>query len=95
MKDKPKNFIDMTGFKHFDLTVVEIDEEKTNKVNRERIYWRCQCVCGNFRSIDGKQLRNGKARKNCGCVPVPQENPASKKNYTQEELQLKKVQKDI
>lgn len=72
MREKPKNFIEMTGFKHFDLTVVGVDEEKTNRVNREKTYWKCQCVCGAFKSIDGRQLRNGKARKNCGCVPVPQ-----------------------
>lgn len=56
--------IDLTG-KHFGkLTVIEKDIEKSNK---HRIYWLCQCECGNTVSVYGVNLRNGRTQS-CGCL---------------------------
>lgn len=66
------NFINMTGVQYGNFTVIEIDEEKTNGTNRERVFWLCQCSCGNVKSIDGRQIRNKKARTNCGCIKTKQ-----------------------
>ena len=44
------------------LTVIEQEKEKKNR----RIYWKCQCKCGNIISVDTTRLLSGHT-KSCGC----------------------------
>jgi hypothetical protein len=46
--------------KYGDLTVIGIDEEKTNNSKKNEIYWSCICVCGNTKVARGCELKNGK-----------------------------------
>lgn len=57
-----KNIIDMTGQKIGKLLVLEQDGSYNGHA-----LWRCQCECGQIKSIDGHLLRNGSV-KSCGCV---------------------------
>lgn len=56
--------IDLTGRTYNKLTVIKLDEEKSN--NRVK-YWLCKCECGNTKSIEGSKLKNG-TTKACGCM---------------------------
>lgn len=44
------------------LTVVEFAGQNTRKNN----LWKCQCVCGNFRTVPASWLKQSSA-KSCGC----------------------------
>ena len=55
---------DLTGQKFGKLTVLERDTDKRNK---EKVYWKCQCDCGNIISVVGGQLKSGKTMS-CGCL---------------------------
>lgn len=44
------------------LVVLEVYERKNNKV-----YWKCQCDCGNITNVIGSSLKNGEC-KSCGCI---------------------------
>ena len=54
-------FKDLTGQKFGELTVIERDKNYTNKV-----YFYCQCSCGNYVSVESQSLRTGHTRT-CGC----------------------------
>ena len=54
----------LTGQKFGKLTVLERDIDKRNK---EKVYWKCQCDCGNIISVEGGQLKSGKTMS-CGCL---------------------------
>lgn len=58
--------IDLVGQKFGYLTVISLDEERTN--NNKRTYWFCKCDCGNpeIKSIRCDQLSSGRT-KSCGC----------------------------
>lgn len=56
------NFIDETGNKYGELTVLYRAEN--NKSGRAM--WHCRCSCGNELDVLGKNLRNGNT-KSCGC----------------------------
>ena len=58
-------FKDLTGQKFNHLTVIKLDEEKSNTKKK---YWICRCDCENhtIKSIRGDQLTSGKT-KSCGC----------------------------
>lgn len=62
---------DEVGNKYGLLTVLELDEEKTDNYkwsnNKHNAFWKCQCDCGNICSILGIYLRNGDV-KSCGCL---------------------------
>jgi hypothetical protein len=58
------NFIDLTGNKYGNLTVVERVPNKNG-----RTYWRCKCECGNEREIRGENLKSGKT-SSCYKCPV-------------------------
>ena len=49
--------IDLIGQKFGRLTVLERDADKRNK---EKVYWKCQCDCGNIISVVDGQLKSGK-----------------------------------
>ena len=53
--------IDMTNQKIGYLTVLEQDTSK-----KDYIYQKCQCQCGNIKSIKGTDLRTGRV-VSCGC----------------------------
>lgn len=55
---------DLTGQKFGKLTVLERDIDKKDK---EKVYWKCQCDCGNIVSIMSGQLKSGKTMS-CGCL---------------------------
>ena len=55
-------FIDLTGNKYGEWTVIERDLSCKNKKTR----WICECSCGTIRSVDGLTLRNGSS-VSCGC----------------------------
>lgn len=78
----------MIGFKHGELTVIEQDEEKTKQ--KSKAHWFCKCSCGNIVSKEGRALRDGKTRINCGCAPAAPKKMKPKKEKTQEEKQLKR-----
>lgn len=56
--------IDLTGHKFGKLTVVGFP---THVPDKEGVYWKCVCECGNECLIRGKSLRNGHT-KSCGCL---------------------------
>ena len=56
--------IDLTGQQFGRLTVLEKD--LTVKKGKP-IKWICRCECGNIKSIQGTNLRNG-STKSCGCL---------------------------
>lgn len=55
---------DLTGQKFGKLTVLERDIDKKDK---EKVYWKCQCDCGNIASVMSGQLKSGKTMS-CGCL---------------------------
>lgn len=57
--------IDLTGQKFGRLTVLEYDLEAT-KAHTNGAYWKCQCDCGNIKSIAGTYLRR-RLTTSCGC----------------------------
>lgn len=62
------NFIDLTGQRFGNLTVIkkaEIVKVKYGTI----IKWLCKCNCGNERIFPGTELRRGNA-KHCGCLKV-------------------------
>ena len=56
---------DLTNKKFGRLTVIEKDIEESKK--QKRSYWRCQCECGNIKTIRGTSLTCGDT-KSCGCL---------------------------
>ena len=56
------NFIDETGKKYGELTVLY----RTENNKSGRAMWHCRCSCGNEIDVLGKSLRNGNT-KSCGC----------------------------
>lgn len=75
------------------LTVLEYDKEYTlNKNEMGKIYWKCQCSCGNIVWAETKHLNAGKV-KSCGCL---QKEKASK--FMKEVCQpaaVKSITKDL
>ena len=71
--------IDLTGQKFGRLTVLYRDTE-TEKLRKDRhAMWKCQCDCGNYTTVIGKDLRAGKSQS-CGCL---QKERTSKANGNQ------------
>ena len=54
----------MIGKKYYKLTVIEVDNERSNK---KRKYYLCQCECGNMKSVRSDCLKSGQV-KSCGCL---------------------------
>lgn len=67
-----KNYKDIAGMKFGRLLVLEIDTERRNidfekQLNSGiRLYWKCQCDCGNKITVRGDLLRSGRVLS-CGC----------------------------
>lgn len=56
-------FIDLTGMTFGRWNVIR----ESGKDNSGTIFWYCECLCGNFRDVNGTSLRNGSS-KSCGCI---------------------------
>ena len=63
------NFEDLTGKKFNRLTVLEPNhfEETNYKRQKRKLYWKCQCDCGNICYVASAPLKSGKV-KSCGCL---------------------------
>lgn len=57
--------VDKIGKRYGKLVVIECDEERTKK--EKRVYWKCQCDCGNTTSVLSANLETGSV-KSCGCL---------------------------
>lgn len=73
---KAKN--DLTGKKFGRLTVLGIDTERTQK---RRLYFWCECECGTVKSIRGDGIQSG-AVKSCGCLHKEVAAQNVQKNHT-------------
>jgi len=40
----------------------------------KRAMWLCECICGGFKVIDGRSLRDG-STKSCGCIQKERQHP--------------------
>lgn len=60
-----QHFDDLTGRRFGYLTVLKKDEKRSG----EKIYWICQCDCGNICSVSAVQLRKKDVNRtvSCGC----------------------------
>lgn len=58
--------IDLLGQRFGKLLVIQKDE---NKHSNKKIYWICQCDCGNITPpIEGTSLRKENGTRSCGCL---------------------------
>lgn len=60
------NFIDLTGQKFGDLTVLQRGPDKITKRGDGIVQWECQCICGKIVLVHSIYLRRGEVRS-CGC----------------------------
>lgn len=62
---KAKMRKDLKGKRFGKLLVLDVDEERTKD---NKVYWNCQCDCGNKKSILAQSLsRSNGGTKSCGC----------------------------
>lgn len=69
-KSREQKIIDLTGQRFGKLVVLELDEEYMNNCRKENdlhAYWKCQCDCGNIKTVQSCYLRKG-TTKSCGCI---------------------------
>lgn len=65
-QSRVKNLIDLTGKVFGRLTVLELD--RVDKCSYGyNVYWKCQCACGNLKSVVSTSLKFGLIRS-CGCL---------------------------
>lgn len=55
------NLTDLSGHKFGRLTVIERAKNKG-----EKVYWKCQCDCGNIKDVEAYRLTHG-LTQSCGC----------------------------
>ena len=67
-------FIDLTGQKFNQLTVLYKDVEKTKQT--KKTYWVCQCDCGNIKSVYANNLKTNHTQS-CGCYQKKQTSNAN------------------
>jgi hypothetical protein len=60
-------FQDIAGKTFNRLTVITIDEAKTNSSRRRASFWICQCACGNEKVVASAKLISGHTQS-CGCL---------------------------
>lgn len=58
-------FVDITGNRYGRLVVIRKAESR-QVGNRKRIFWECECDCGNKVSVCGEHLKDGHTQS-CGC----------------------------
>lgn len=71
-------FIDLTGQKFGNLTVLSQDESYTKPSGQKVAMWKCECDCGNNISVRSEYLRNG-SKISCGCKERQQRNMAGQR----------------
>lgn len=71
------NFIDETGNKYGELTVLY----RGTKSPSGKVRWHCRCSCGNELDVEGASLRNGRT-KSCGCKTIQLIQDKTIKNLT-------------
>jgi len=59
---KSHKFINLKNKRFGKLKVIRLDSKSTKYVK----YWKCKCICGKTKIINGDSLRNG-STKSCGC----------------------------
>lgn len=59
--------VNMVGKVFERLTVIEFSHIYRPRTNHATAYWKCQCICGNYKIVSGKNLRKGNVRS-CGCL---------------------------
>jgi len=64
--------IDLSGMKFDRLKVI-----CRTKTEKGRVFWLCQCKCGNVKEVSGKELTRG-TTKSCGCL----RKETASKNFT-------------
>ena len=65
METHPKNFIDLTGQKHYRLTFLRCVGKNANG----NAVWRVRCDCGVEFDAVGVAVRGGRTRS-CGCLRI-------------------------
>lgn len=68
--DRPKGFVDYTGFKSGKVTVLGFDSWHYQPSGQRKSKWECQCECGNKFVAMGSNLRKEGHTTSCGCVKV-------------------------
>lgn len=61
-KKMPRQTVDLTGQYFGDLYVLERAPNR-----HKRPFWHCVCVCRNYTTVDGANLKSGRTRS-CGCA---------------------------
>jgi len=67
MSELEQRALRMVGQRFGRLVVISVSD-RTDKARR--LYWSCQCDCGNLHIVGGRYLRSGKS-KSCGCIARP------------------------
>jgi hypothetical protein len=60
-------FMDLTGMKFGELTVVDRAENRVLPSGKQKVCWNCVCSCGNTTVVQSGHLVHGHT-KSCGCV---------------------------
>lgn len=64
---KPRNFIDLTGKKYENFTVIEQGKGRYTSGGQYKATWICKCICGKTFEVDGEKIRRGSVYS-CGCM---------------------------
>lgn len=67
IQDKPKGFIDYTGFKTGKVIVLGFDSWHIQPSGQRKSKWLCQCECGNKFVAMGSNLKKEGHTTSCGC----------------------------
>lgn len=62
-----KNLIDLSNQKFDKLTVLKQVSTKKSPSGATKIFWLCECDCGNQCVVEGNALKTGNTRS-CGCI---------------------------
>ena len=71
--DFVSKFIDLTGQRFGNLTVISKDESYIKPSGQKIAMWKCVCDCGNSVSVRSEYLRNGNTTS-CGCIEEQERN---------------------
>ena len=66
-EDKPKGFVDYTGFKTGKVTVLSFDSWHIQPSGQRKSKWLCSCECGNEFVAMGSNLKKEGHTTSCGC----------------------------
>lgn len=66
-EDKPKGFVDYTGFKTGKVTVLKFDSWHVQPSGQKKSKWLCSCECGNEFVAMGSNLKKEGHTTSCGC----------------------------